>query len=239
MKYVVVEVACQSCSFRNPDFQNFHKTYDLPPPTTLMGMAGAALGLSPKAAQAYFTEGCEFGVAGSCRGKSNDLWKYRKLKGKEFITDILTREVMFEGRYVLVYGSDDPSKIERLREAFEQPVYALTLGNSDGLVKVQCTSIISETIVCEKLKNCIVAGNLLQEVLTQSSGLEFELHDGTDPMSYEVPVQFSYESDYGVRRVVRRKELSFIGPSLFVKGLAKKGIQYKDYQIPLFTLHAE
>lgn len=238
MKYVVVEVACQSCSFRNPDFQNFHKTYDLPPPTTLIGMAGAALGLGPKAAQEYFTGDCEFGVAGSYRGKSNDLWKYKKLKGKEFITDILTREIMFDSNYVLVFGSEDTDKIERLKEAFEQPAYALTLGNSDGLAKIVATGIVNETIICEKLENCIVAGNLLQEVLTQSNGLEFELHDGTDPISYEVPVQFSYESEYGIRRVVRRKELSFVGPSLFVKGLKRKGIQYKDQQIPLFSINA-
>ena len=239
MKYLVVEVACQSCSFRNPDFQNFHKTYDLPPPTTLIGMAGAALGISPKAAQEFFAEESEFGVSGSYRGKCNDLWKYRKLKGKEFITDILTREIMFEGNYVLVFGNENTDKIDQLKEAFEQPVYALTLGNSDGLAKIVATNIVNETIICEKLENCIVEGNLLQEVLTQSSCLEFALHDGTDPISYEVPVQFSYESDYGVRRVVRRKELSFVGPSLFVKGLARKGIQCKNHQIPLFTLYAE
>ena len=201
-------------------------------------MAGAALGLSPKAAQEFFAGESEFGVSGSYRGKCNDLWKYKKLKGKEFITDILTREIMFEGNYVLVFGNENADKIDQLRQAFEQPVYALTLGNSDGLAKVVATDVVNETIICEKLENCIVEGNLLQEVLTQSSGLEFALHDGTDPISYEVPVQFAYESDYGVRRVVRRKELSFVGPSLFVKGLSRKGIQYKNYQIPLFSIDA-
>jgi len=49
MEYFVLEIITNTATFRNPDFQNFHKTLNLPPPPTLIGFAGAALGLSPKA----------------------------------------------------------------------------------------------------------------------------------------------------------------------------------------------
>lgn len=238
LKYLVVEVTCQSCSFRNPEFQNFHKTFELPPPTTVIGLGGAALGLSPKQTQDFFEEGFEFGIYGSHKGKANDLWKYRKLKSGAFISDILTREVLFENHYNLVYGTSHTEKINKLMSAFENPKYALTLGNSDSLAKIVSLQFIDKTIECDELENCVVAGNLMKEVLDNTEKLEFSLRDGVDPISYDVPVEFEYERDYGVRKVLSRKEFSFIGPKLYVKGLKKKGIQYKNHQIPIFELYA-
>lgn len=235
MKYLVIEALCQSCSFRNPDFQNFHKSYDLPPPTTIIGMAGAALGLSPKKSQKYFDENFEIGVGGTYKGKSLDLWKYRDRDSEK--RSILTREVLFENVYFLVFGHNSEDKLNELRNAFKNPVYALTLGNSDGLSKIKQTQIINETITCNKIENCIAEGNLLKEVLDNSEDKEFSLKDGTDPVSFEVPVSFEYESEYGIRRVNKRKEITFIGPAMYVKGLKRKGIEFKNQQIPLFKLY--
>lgn len=237
MVYIVVELACQTCSFRNPEFQNFHKSFELPPPTTIIGMAGAALGLSPKKAQEFFDNQFEYGISGIHRGKSNDLWKYRKLKGKDFISDVLTKELFFEAKYFIVFGHKRKEKLSELKNAFMNPVYALTLGNSDELVKVLKTKFINETIDCDILENCLVEGNLINEVLGNPKGIEFSLKDGVDPLSYEIPISFSYESDYGVRKVNARKEFSFIGPKLYVKGLNKKGIYYNNKQIPVFKLY--
>lgn len=236
MDCLVVELACQSCSFRNPEFQNFHKSYELPPPTTVIGLAGAALGLSPKASQSYFESGFQLGISGNYRGKSNDLWKYQKIKGKEFISDILTREILFDSHFFIAFATEDHDKIKHMQLAFEQPVYALTLGNSDGIVKVIEASVISEFIECDELRNCLVEGNVMEEVLAHPIGLEFSLRDGTDPLSYEIPVAFEYDSDYGVRKVIRRKEFSFISSEVHIKGLSKRGIKYNETQIPLFTL---
>lgn len=238
MSFLIVELACQSCSFRNPDFQNFHKTYELPPPTTIIGLAGAALGMSPKASQEFFDKNFKFGVSGQSKGRTNDLWKYQKLKGKEFISDILTREILFENDFTIVFGHSDTEKINRLKEAFENPKFALSLGNSDSLAKVINTAILSEIVDCDLLENCIVEGNLMKEVLERPDGLEFNLRYDEDPLSYEIPVSFLYETDYGIRKVNRRKEFSFIGSSVRIKGLKKKGIHYKDFQIPLFDLNA-
>ena len=236
MECLIVELACQSCSFRNPEFQNFHKCYELPPPTTIIGLAGAALGLSPKESQDYFDPDFEFGISGNYRGKSNDLWKYQKLKGKEFISDILTREILYEGRFYIAFASESLDKIAVLKSAFEQPVFALALGNSDGMAKVVNSSITSEFTECNELRNCLVEVNVMEEILDQPIGLEFYLRDGVDPLSHEMPVAFHYNSNFGIRKVVRRKEFSFISAETFVKGLSKRGIKYNDIQIPLFKL---
>lgn len=236
MQCLIVELACQSCSFRNPEFQNFHRSYELPPPTTIIGLAGAALGLSPKGSQEFFDADFEYGISGTYKGKANDLWKYQKLKGKEYISDILTREVLFEGHFTIVFASENNDKIVRLQYALEHPVYALTLGNSDGISKVINTSISSDLSDCDELKNCLVEGNLMEEVLNQSTDLEFSLRDGVDPISYEIPIAFEYDSNYGIRKVVKRKEFSFLVAGVHVKGLIRKGIKYKDCQIPLFKL---
>lgn len=238
LKFLVVEVVCQSCSFRNPEFQNFHKTFELPPPTTIIGLGGAALGLSPKQTQNFFGEGFELGIYGCHKGKANDLWKYRKLKSGAFISDILTREVLFATQYYLVFGTSDTAKLLSLKSAFENPKYALTLGNSDSLAKIVSLQFVDETIKIDEFQNCVVAGNLMKEVLDNAEKLEFTLRDGVDPISYDIPVEFEYATDYGVRKVIRRKEFSFIGSKLYVKGLQKKGINFKNHKIPLFDLHS-
>ena len=124
-----------------------------------------------------------------------------------------------------------------LKMAFESPVYALTLGSSDSLAKIIALQIKTEPILCDKIQNCLIEGNILKEVLEQPKGLEFSLKDGAYPLNYHLPVAFSYQSDYGMRKVIRRKEFSFIGPSIYVKGLQRKGIGYKGWQIPIFSLN--
>jgi CRISPR-associated protein Cas5t len=242
MSYLLVELACQTATFRNPEFQNFHKTYNLPVPTTQKGIAGAALGLSPKASAAFFRTGFEFGVYGNSLGKSNDLWKYRKLKQKTFISDILTREILFENNFILVYGNESKKIINDLQSAFENPVYALTLGNSDSLVKVVNTSIKPVSENCEKLENCMVEGNLMNEILDQPQNYEFSLKDGINPISFEIPFDFEYESDNGMRKVSKRREMTFLSNGAFVRGLIKKGVHYRKndtvIQIPVFKLDA-
>ena len=73
MQYSVTHIRTQTATFLNPEFQNYHKSFLLPPPTTIVGLAGAALGLSPKAAQEFFdNKGFEMGIAGKTNGKANE-----------------------------------------------------------------------------------------------------------------------------------------------------------------------
>ncbi len=239
MRFVLIPLHSVTASYRNPEFQNFHKSFPLPPPTTLIGLAGAALGLSPKAAQDFFDETpFRAGVCGTSAGMTTDLWKYDTFGGRS----IIKREIYFQNRLWVVFGSEKDAAVEQVRAAFMVPRYALTLGASDSLVCVESPRIqqTDQTQTRTSAANALAEGDLVQYVLDQAvaTGGSFSLNLSTaDPVAYPLPVRFQYESDYGIRRVVKRKVFSFIGPVLQFDGLALEGVTAEDGTfIPLFDL---
>lgn len=233
MKYCIIELTSQTATFRNPEFQNFHKTLLLPPPTTMVGLAGAALGLSPKAAQAFFEEvPFEFGVYGKTQGITKDLWKYDDFKDRS----IILKEMMVNNQFILVYGCKDDQKIQALHDAFINPIYALTLGNSDGLAKVgKEVTITAQTVTRKKVSYCILEGNIVEEVFHNAAlHPEFSIYTTSEPITLDIPTHFHYQSSYGVRSVIRRKPLSFIGKPMELN-IEKRGVLHKNVFIPLFN----
>ena len=239
MNYCVVELRAMTATFRNPEFQNFHKTLHLPPPTTLVGLAGAALGKSPKAAQEYFErDRWHLGILGTSEGYTKDLWKYRTLNSNpDKASSIVLREILFNNHWLAVFGCEDMALIEELKTAFCQPVFALTMGSSDSLAKVVSIQIKTETTEDRQISNCLVPGNVMAEVEENlENGNDFSIYATSEPIAYDLPVRFLYESDYGVRRIVRRKTLSFIGEPMRLN-YSVSGIVHEDRFIPVFPLH--
>jgi len=133
MNYLILKIWTQTASFRIPEFQNFHKSFLLPPPTTVVGLAGAALGLSPKSSQDFFDESSiKIGVFGKSDGFAKDLWKYNDFK----VGSVIKREIYFFNQYVVVFASENSETIENLGSSFKNPKYALTFGTSDALAKI-------------------------------------------------------------------------------------------------------
>lgn len=234
MNYFVVEIITQTSSFRNPDFQNFHKTLLLPPPTTVVGLAGAAMGLSPKKSQEFFEENkIHIGVYGKSQGKAMDLWKYRDFKGNR---SVIKKEILFKNTFYIAFISDNEETILRLRESFLNPVYALTLGNNDSLAFVKNITPVYQLDIFEKsyvLEYCIISGNIVDEVIKNiQNGLEISIYDTYDPISYDLPIKFEYESDYGMRSVIKRKTFSFVSKPMKLN-IEKEGILYKNKFIPI------
>ncbi len=211
MPHCIIELVTQTATFRNPEFQNFHKSFLLPPPTTLMGLAGAAMGLSPKSAQDFFKEGFYFGIYGTSKGYCRDLWKYNTFDAQG---SIILKEIYFDNHFILVYGSDDAKVIKNIMDAFLAPAYALTLGSNDSLAKIIEVSIDNDFDNSSKLSHCLVEGNIVEEVIEKAKSNYFSIYSTSEPIAYDLPMRFQYESDYGVRRVVERKTLSFIGESM-------------------------
>ncbi|MDO8368455.1 MAG: CRISPR-associated protein Cas5 [Saprospiraceae bacterium] len=241
MNYCVVELRAMMATFRNPEFQNFHKTLQLPPPTTLVGLAGAALGKSPKAAQEYFErDHWHLGIWGTSEGFAMDLWKYRTLDSNpEKASSIVLREFLFDNHWFAVFGCEKKEKVVELLTAFQQPVFALTMGSSDSLAKVISVEIVTETAETKQMAHCLVSGNVMAEVQEHLfDGGDFSIYATSEPITYDLPVRFQYESDYGVRRVVQRKTLSFIGEPMTLN-YAVTGVQYGAHFIPVFPLHEE
>lgn len=243
MIYLVVEFRTVTATFRDPEFQNFHKTLNLPPPTTLVGLAGAALGKSPKTAQEWFEKGdWHIGVSGTSEGYAKDLWKYQNKWDKElgeWGKSVLLREILFDNHFFVVFGCPDKAQTQLLLDAFEFPKYALTFGSSDSLAKVVSTKLIEGTDDSRELSHCLTPGNVLNEVLDNASnGEEFSIYSTSEPIAYDLPTRFQYESDYGIRRLVSRKTLSFIGEPMQLN-FSVTGIRYKNKFIPVFPLHED
>ena len=231
MKYCVVGITTQTATFRNPEFQDFHKSYNLPPPTTLVGLAGAALGLSPKASQDYFNQSdFKMGVYGQPAGTTTDLWKYDDFK----TGSIVKKEILFQNHFVCVYGNANDKTVREIQEAFINPKYALTMGSSDSVAKInKPVKIITET-TSYNMEFCLLEGDIINEVKDNTgNGMEFSIYTTSDPITYQLPVRFRYDSDYGFRSVIERKLFSFIGKEM-VLNVPKEGISYNGKFIPLF-----
>jgi len=241
MNYVVIELKAETASFRNPEFQNYHKSYLLPPPSTLIGLTGAAIGLSPKGSQEFIVNNdFMLGCYGKPKGKANDLWKYLSIKpqkGKDRSSGIVSREILYAYHLIVVFGNEDGAKIESIINGFVNPKYALTLGNSDSLAKVIKITQFNNSSKSRILSNCLVEGNVIEEVIQNSqNGIAFEIHQTSDPIAYDMPVTFNYgESEYGSRSVKQRKVISIIGQEMTLN-IEKEGIEYDNVFIPVFKL---
>lgn len=238
MKAFCIEIITQTASFRNPEFQNFHKTLELPPPTTIIGMAGAALGLSPKAAQAFFDKTpFQIGIYGQHQGRTIDTWKYIKHKAaNKKVHSIVKREILFNNTFFIAFAAKHETKLNQLRKAFEQPTYALTMGNSDSLAFIKKIENNLPIKKHNKLKNCIAKGDIIGEVIQNASNeLTFSIYQSSEPITYDLPTRFNYNSDYGERTVTSIATFSFVNKEMTLN-FQIEGVTLKDIFIPLFKL---
>jgi CRISPR-associated protein Cas5t len=245
MKYFVLDIITKTATFRNPEFQNFHKTLDLPPPTTIIGFAGAALGLSPKASQEFFDRNdFMFGVYGKSFGKAKDTWKYtNKTNGVElynyhpdYFGSVIAKEILFENKFKICFGTDNLEAYHQLFSSFQNPKFALTLGNSDSLAFVKSIIEIIEDEENNMISNCLVEGNIIEDVFNQSiEGAEFSVYVNSEPISYDLPTRFNYCNDFGNRSVSDVKTFSIIGAEMKLN-YNMKGVKFNEVFIPLCKL---
>jgi CRISPR-associated protein Cas5t len=194
-----------TASFRVPETHTFHQTLPLPPKTMMVGLMGAALGFSVQEAHTFAREhGILVSISGTHKGFMKDLWNYRKVTSKEFSRDemktrphysVLTREYLVYPSFTFVYASEKCESLEKVRDAFTHPVYALTAGNSDDLLKVQFISEIKE-LQAEKLaefKNTILPGDMSQYC---TYDIESMIRDKHVTFSVKMPEVFSLPTTF-------------------------------------------
>lgn len=241
----IIKAFAITASFRIPENHTFQQTLPLPPMTTLTGLMGAALGLSFEEAM-KFREANKilFGVIGSHKGEMRDLWKYNKLESdkkerekliKEFLTDlmgelekgaypifrkdVLIREFLIEFSLLLAVGSEDKTTLTKVRDSFCNPVYALTAGNSDDLLKICKISDIIDTIdeLYSDFENTILPGDQTQDYKPPDDFLK------NTPITYTIrapqvhllPTAFKFNGEE--RRVIERKQFTFVGSPIRLK----------------------
>lgn len=208
-----------TASFRIPESHTFQQTLLLPPITTLTGLMGAAVGLDFTHAMKFREEnGILFGVLGTSKGEMKDLWKYNKIKSGESLKDVLVREYLTDFSLTLAVASENEAALSKTRECFCNPKYALTLGNSDDLVKIKNVSpaMPAKEHRASVFENTILAGN---HTLEYESAIDLK----NTPITYRVrapqvfllPTAFSFDGEE--RRVKERRQFTFVGSPIKLK----------------------
>ena len=234
-KFLIVEAVSNTASFRIPEFHNYHKTLPLPPVTTVIGIVGAALGKNYEEAQKYFEiSEFEIGIYGKSQGFMRDLWKAKKWKGskpKKSERTIIQREYHFDNHFVFVFGNTE-NVINELKNGFEETVFALTIGNSDSLLKIAFMDIMNGEDVFETnhFSHCLLLGNYIDDLKLDfeniESGKKYIFKSVNSPVAYNLPNSFIFGKGE-VRKVKERREYTFIKDQVkaALKGAFRLGAQ--------------
>lgn len=222
--YVIL--SAETASFRDPGGQLYHATLPLPPISTIIGIAGAAMGFEFKQIWEFFkVHNIRVGtrnMRGSMPGKGLDLWKYQKIVSSEVRSDILKREFLFRPTYGLYYGCENREPLEQLRHAFLDPAWALTLGTSDDIALIEK---VSNVVGVKKsngdavdLRYSLVPGDQ-----TDNYSFYWETISNTPvrtllelPTVKQLPVDFSFTAE-GERKGSRYKPFTFLSGTHYLK----------------------
>ncbi|MDK2823623.1 MAG: CRISPR-associated protein Cas5t [Clostridia bacterium] len=219
MLYFGIKTYAPVASFRIPETHTFQQTLPLPPITTLIGILGAAAGFSFQKAIGYFTENeIYFGVIGKHRGKTKDLWKYRKIKAGESVTAVLLKEYLIDLDMTIYIVCKDLTLAQEIRNYFLNPYYVLTAGNSDSLLKIKEVTNITE-IDLRKLyefENTVLPGdhavNFESKIDLKTVPLMREIYA---PQVHLLPTMFDFKGDE--RRVKNRQPFTFVDTPIRLK----------------------
>jgi CRISPR-associated Cas5-like protein len=139
MRALAVGVRAPVASFRRPLDHTYQRTLPLPPPTTLIGLAGAALGISTNQLWSDTSPLQQVRVqvlAQNIPARATDLWTLLKIKSGKMERSPYLRELLFNAQFTLLYQADE-SRLQMLEQAFRQPVYPLSLGREDELIQIE------------------------------------------------------------------------------------------------------
>jgi len=226
MEVLKVTVSAPVVSFRRPLDHNFQRTLPLPPPTTLLGLAGAALGLSDRELweAGSPTYSLKVAVLSWCEpGKAKDMWTVMKIKtGKIAERSPYFRELLFFHRLSLIYGGDIDI-LRMLKTAFEDPVYPLSLGREDELIKIEEVGLVEVSSGIPRFRGTVIPEDIkkLNLNIDLREGIRFE-----PPVVEVLPLRFELDAK-GIRAPKEKRAFSFIPYSL---ELTIQGIQ------PVFSL---
>lgn len=221
MKVLSLKVRAPQVSFRHPLDLNYQRTLPLPPPTTMIGLAGAALGIA------------DFQIWNDDRwrplrdikvaalldrlpGKAKDMLTVLKIKGGRIEQrSPYFRELLFNVEYTLIYAGDD-NLIKKLIVSFNDPVYPLSLGREDELIEIISIEYV-ELIEGEPVfRGTAIPGDIRE--------MEIELpafRDGRAPIKLEPPivenVPLKFKVEKGYRIPSQKATISFLPYLLEVK----------------------
>lgn len=159
-----MKVSAPIASFRRPLDHNYQRTLPMPPPTTILGFAGAALGLADWELWSDLSplQGIKVSVwIDEEPGLARDMWTLLKIKEGSMVRSPYFRELLFRAKYTLLYGGEERT-LQELQKAFEQPAFSLCLGREDELVSVLQVTHQEASEGGKVLRGTVVRGALSQ-----------------------------------------------------------------------------
>lgn len=227
-RIVAVTVRAPVASFRRPLDHNYQRTLPMPPPTTLLGIAGAAVGLSDRELWDPNSPWRDLKVSvwmDEEPARARDLWTVLKIKsGKIAERSPYFRELLFFVRYTLFYGG--PEKLlGQLKAAFQDPAYPLSLGREDELLLVEEIQLDIAIAGTPRFKGTALPA----DIRTQSS-IRPILKPGTyfEPAVVEtLPLRFWVDAK-GIRHPESLIPLSFLSPGLEIEVPDMPALQWQE-----------
>lgn len=214
-RVLCVKVSAPVVSFRRPLDHNYQRTLPMPPPTTMLGLAAAALGLSGWQlwSEASPLQSLKVAVYTDAEpGQAQDMWTLLKIKGSGMTRSPYFRELLFRVRYTLIYGGDE-EMLRELERAFHEPVFPLSLGREDELVNITQIGTQEATSGSSLLRGTVVQGDLRRLAARPV------LRPGTrisPPVVERLPLRFTIDRN-GIRHPHGHTLLTFLPLSLEVE----------------------
>jgi len=225
---VAVRVRAPVASFRRPLDHNYQRTLPMPPPTTLIGIAGAALGLSDR--ELWAKDSPLSGLKVSVwmeeePGRARDMWTVLKIKsGKIAERSPYFRELLFFVRYTLFYGGPE-DLLHPLEQAFHDPAYPLSLGREDELMLIEAVTLEEAAPGVPRFRGTVLPTDLrlrpaVRPVLTP--GAHFE-----PPIVETLPRRFRIDPK-GIRHPESPIPLSFLPVGLELEVPDMPAFQWRE-----------
>lgn len=228
MKFIRIQCSGYLNSFRQPDFHTYHKTLPLPPKTTVAGMIGSALGISPESVNDEWLINNRFqmGIVGKSKGKANDLWQIRKYEDKQikayfkgnealpYKTAVIVRELLYASEFVLYLTFKNETDFSLVLKMLNNPSWALSLGREDELVNIHSIEIIN----LEEKENLSYFNTIIPfDLFSSKYSIDFNARNSFStnlleeaPSTVKLPISFIYNKQTNTREANEYKIFSFI-----------------------------
>lgn len=223
MKVLWVKVTAPFASFRRPLDHNYQRTLPLPPPTTLLGVAGAALGMDERELWSKDSplRGLRVAVLALRKpGLARDMWTVMKIKSNKFSErSPYFREMLFNSQFMLLYGADNHNDLSILCRAFQDPVYTLSLGREDELITVEDLGMADILAGGSCFNGTVIPGDISKLKFKWVPRPEIKFNP---PIVENVPMAFQVDKK-GLRNPIKKQTFTFLPYDLEIE--IKEGIE--------------
>ncbi|RMD85683.1 MAG: CRISPR-associated protein Cas5 [Calditrichaeota bacterium] len=221
----IIDFTAPIACFRVPLHHNYHRSFPLPPPTTVIGILAGALGLDESGIDEWLREAKPLlGIAGKHDGGGNELMTVRKVTGGGKIkpgqySTILLRELRTQMKCRFLVRCESDSIEQELVKAVNSPRYPTSAGPADFLALLRGKWVPQfEEKMTDRLQHCIAPGALWGKATIDAQALKntFLLETVAGPNSWNLPIAW-YLGKKGERLPAEFSPFTFLTSPVILK----------------------